>query len=283
MQAKLEAARADVNLGEALVAVARKDGDRAKALLAYATINAPFDGVVTHRYADPGSFVQNATTAHTDPILTVAKTDIVTVYMKVPDIYAPYVTDGTEAIITLGVLPGWEIHAKVTRFSPSLETPEHDRTMRVEVDLFNGSRHDYEQLLSAARETRNAGLKGRVVPIFPEVKGKEAAGLDGRLLPGMFGKMRLLLRSFKDAYLVPSTAVINQGGRSYVFLVKDGKAVLTPVEVELDDGRLAKLLVIERSDGKENRRQLHPQDTVVISNQGELSDGQAVKATPMDW
>jgi multidrug efflux pump subunit AcrA (membrane-fusion protein) len=282
-QAKLEAARADVNLADALVAVARKDRDRVKALLGYATITAPFDGVVTHRYADPGSFVQNATTAHTDPILTVARTDIVTVYMKVPDNYAPFVTNDTEAIITLGVLPGWEIHAKVTRFSPSLENPEHDRTMRVEVDLFNGNHEDYEKLLAVAAKSNNAGLKGHTPPVFPEVKGKSGAGLSGRLLPGMFGKMKLILRSFKDALLVPSTAVVSQGGRSYVYLVKDGKALLTPVEVEVDDGRLAKLLVIERSGGRETRRELRPEDEVVASNQGELSDGQAVKAIATDW
>jgi HlyD family secretion protein len=278
-QAKLEAAQADVKLADALVTVARKDRDRVKALLDYATITAPFDGVVTHRYADPGSFVQNATTAHTDPILTVARTDIVTVYMKVPDNYAPYVTPNTGAIITLGVLPGWEIHAKVSRFSPSLETPEHDRTMRVEVDLFNGNHEEYEKFLSAAKAAGNAGLKGRTLPVFPEVKGKSSAGLEGRLLPGMFGKMRLVLRSFAKCSLIPSTAVFSQGGRSYVFLAKDDKVVLTPVEIQADDGRLAKVLVTEKS----GQRELSPDDTIVASNQGELTDGQTVKTSPADW
>jgi HlyD family secretion protein len=278
-QAKLEAARADVSLAEALVAVAQKDRDRVRALASYANITAPFDGVVTRRLADPGSFVMNAATAHTEPILTVARTDIVTLYMKVPDNYAPYVTRGTEAVIKLGVLRGWDIHAKVTRFSPSLESPDRDRTMRVEVDLFNGTREEFDRFLASSKAVDNAGLKGRVLPVFPEIKGRPTAGLDGRLLPGMFGKMRLVLRSFADAFLVPSTAVFSQGGRAYIYLVQDGKAVLTPVEIQVDDGKYAKILLLKGNRTSE----LTGEETIVASNQGELSDGQAVKASPMEW
>jgi multidrug resistance efflux pump len=278
-KAKLDAAQTDVGLAEALVAVAQKDRDRVKALASYANITAPFDGVVTRRISDPGSFAVNAATAHAEPILTVARTDIVTVYMKVPDNYATYVTRGTEAVIKLGVLRGWDIHAKVTRFSPSLESPDRDRTMRVEVDVFNGSREEFDKLVAQSKATDNAGLKGRLLPIFPDIKGKPTAGLDGKLLPGMFGKMKLVLRSFADAYLVPSTAIFSQGGRAYIYLVQDGKAVLTPVEIQVDDGKQAKLLLQKVKSSSE----LTGEETIVASNQGELSDGQAVKAVESDW
>jgi multidrug efflux pump subunit AcrA (membrane-fusion protein) len=282
-RAKSEAAKADVSLKGALVEVSKKDLDRSKALLGFATITAPFDGVVTRRNVDPGSFVQNATTARTDPMLTVARTDIVTVFMKVPDNYAPFVTRNTEAELELGVLPGWKIQGKVTRFSPSLDNPEHDRTMRVEVDLFNESAEAYERLAARAKATRYAGLKGRKLPTFPTVNGKPSAGLDGRLLPGMFGRMRLALQSFNNAWLVPSTAVVHQGGRSFLFLVKDDKAVRVPVELQVDDGRLAKVVLVESAGGQAVQRELTGQETVVATNQGELSDGQPVKATPSTW
>jgi hypothetical protein len=99
----------------------------------------------------------------------------------------------------------------------------------------------------------------------------------------MFGKMRLVLRSFGDAFLVPSNAVFSQGGRSYIFLVKDGKAVLTPVEIQVDDGRYAKLLLLKGAGPNEAPHELSGDETIVASNQGELSDGQAVKASPMEW
>jgi multidrug efflux pump subunit AcrA (membrane-fusion protein) len=284
-QAKSEAARADVDLKEALVEVAKKDRDRARAMLGLAELRAPFDGVVTRRNADPGSFVQNAATAHTEPVLSLARTDIITVYTKLPDIYAPYVTRDTEVLIEMGVLPGWQIRGKVTRFSPSLETPEHDRTMRVEVDLYNGTAAEYQQFLQRAKASGYARLKDRALPMFPAVKGKPTAGLDGRLLPGMFGKMRLLLRSFPDACLIPSTALVAQGGRSFVYLVRDGRAVRAPVEVQVDDGRVAKVVLIEKAaGGQEVRRELTGDDVVITSNQGELSDGQAVRAgEPGAW
>jgi multidrug efflux pump subunit AcrA (membrane-fusion protein) len=282
-QAKLDAAQADVDLKSALVEVARKDYDRARATLSFATITSRFDGVITRRNVDPGSFVQNAATAHTEPMLTVARTDIMTVYMKVPDNYAPYVTQNTDAEIEIGVLHGLKIRSKVTRFSHSLKNPEHDRTMRVEVDVFNGTAAEYEQLEARAKATRYTGLKEQKLPAFPTVDGKRAQGLDGRLLQGMYGKMRLVLQNFDRAWLLPSTAIVHQGGRSFVCLVKDGKAERVPVEVSLDDGKLAKVSFIEQVNGQEVQRDLTGKEEVVASNQGELTDGQAVKATPDSW
>jgi multidrug efflux pump subunit AcrA (membrane-fusion protein) len=282
-EAKLDAAQLDVALKDSLVNVAKSDLDRAKTMLDFASIRAPFDGVVTRRNIDPGAFVQNAATGRTEPMLTVARTDVVTVYMKLPDNYASYLRSGTEATIEMGALPGWRISGKVTRFSPSLETPEHDRTMRVEMDLFNGSAADYQRLVEQAAGNGNAGFKGRVLPAFPTVNGQTSAGLDGRLLPGMFGTMRLTLQKFNNARLIPSTALVSQGGRYFLYLVKDGTAVRTPVDVQVDDGRLAKVVLVEVVGGHEVRRDLTGEETVVVSNQGELSDGQAVKATPSDW
>jgi multidrug efflux pump subunit AcrA (membrane-fusion protein) len=282
-QAKLEAAHSDVNLKSALVDVARRDLDQAMAMLSFASIQAPFDGVVTRRNVDPGAFVQNAATAHVEPMLTVARTDVVTVYMKLPDNYASYVNGDTEAVIEMSELPGWRIRGKITRFSPSLLTPEHDRTMRVEVDLFSGSAAEYQRMVEEAKATKNAGFKSRVLPVFPTVNGKPSVGLEGRLLPGMFGTMRLTLQKFGNAWLVPSTALVSQGGRSFVYVVKNGKAIPVTVDVQVDDGRLAKVVLVEVIDGKEVRHDLTGNETVVVSNQGELADGQAVKATPTNW
>jgi multidrug efflux pump subunit AcrA (membrane-fusion protein) len=282
-QAKLEAAQADVDLKSTLVDVARKDCDLAKAMRSFATITSPFDGVVTRRNVDPGSFVQNAATAHTEPMLTVARTDIVTVYMKVPDNYAPYVTSKTEAELQIGVLPGLKIRSRVTRFSHSLKNPENDRTMRVEVDLFNGTTEEYKQLEARAKATRYDSLKEHKLPAIPSVEGKQATALNERLLQGMFGKMRLILRDFDNAWLLPSSALVHQGGRSFVFLVKDGKAVRVAVDVTLDDGRMAKAALLQKIDGQEVERELSGQEEVVYSNQGELTDGQAVKTVQSDW
>src|SRR5262249_46030915 len=112
--------------------------------------------------------------------------------------------------------------------------------------------------------------------------GKRARTEALRLLPGQFGKMRLLLGNFQKAYLLPSSAVFSHGGTSYIYLVKEGRAQKVAVEVQADNGKLVKLALIERSGGEEILRELSGDEEVVASNQGELSDGQAVRATRVD-
>jgi HlyD family secretion protein len=282
-EAKREAGRADITVAETLVAVARKDRDKAQAMLELARIRAPFDGVITRRNADPGTFVQNATTAHTEPVLTVIRDDIVTVFMKVPDSYANFVTQETEATIQMNNLHGVEIRGTVTRYAPSLNNPEHDRTMRVEVDLYNGSAAEYKEFVKREKILGNADLKDRTLPVFPQVKGKDLASEPLRLIDGQYGKMRLVLRNYGKAYLLPRGAVFSQGGTSYLILVKDGRAVKVPVEIQANDGERVKVVLLEKNRGQEVKRELTADDEVVSSNQGELTDGQAVKTNPVEW
>jgi multidrug resistance efflux pump len=298
---KLAAAHADIKLKETLVRVARKDRDRAQALLDYTRITAPFDGEIIHRYVDPGDFVQNSATGQAKPILSVVRTDIMTVVMKIPDTYASYVTQNTEAIIRL---PGRLIRAKVTRKSNSIH--EKDRTMRIEVDLYNGSRAEYEQFLRDRWGATLAGLAsprgleglnllaaGRSVwvdmfkdaddplPVFPEDAAGRIPRRRPRLLPRMYGTMKLLLNNFQDAFLIPSRAIFSRGGKRYIVLVENGKAIRKPVRVQVDDGRLAKVTILLRKSTDAGDVdipvELAGTESVVIDHQSELSDGQAVK------
>jgi multidrug resistance efflux pump len=281
-RAKLEAAEADIKLKKSLVQVARNERDKARALLDFATLRAPFDGVVARREVDPGSFVQNAAT-HPNSLMTIARTDIVTVYMKVPDSFAPLVRRNTEAIIQMNSLPGVVIHAPVTRFAPTLDTPEHDRTMRVEVDLYNGKPSNFKEFVARQKARGTGGLKSGGLPVLPKVTGDHPTDEPLGLLPGQYGKMRLVLRNFKNSYFLPSTAVFSQGGTSYVFLVKDGHVVKTPVEIMADNGHTLKLVLLERINGGEARKELTGNEEIVSSNQGELTDGQPVNAAVVAW
>jgi multidrug resistance efflux pump len=282
-RAKSEAAVADVKVADSLVGVARKDRDKAQALLNFATVRAPFDGVVLRRNVDPGTFVHNATAARSEPLLTVARDDVITVYMKVPDKFAPFVSRNTEAVIQMDALPGVVIRGKVTRFAPSLDNPEHDRTMRVEVDLYNGSAEEYKEFVAKEKAGGYAGLKSKTLPVLPKVEAKDAASRSLRLLPGQYGKMRLVLRKFEKAWLLPRTAVVSQGGTSYVFVVKNGLALKVPVEIQADNGEEIKVALIETSLGQDVRRDLTGDEEIIVSNQGELSNGQSVKTTRVAW
>ena len=113
-ESALHVALSDIELKKSLAEVARRDRDRAAALLAFAHVSAPFDGIITERSVQPGMLVQNASAGRPEALLKVARTDVVTLVMKVPDNYAPYVTTGTEAVVHIDQLPGVLIRGKVT-------------------------------------------------------------------------------------------------------------------------------------------------------------------------
>src|SRR5262249_18007186 len=146
-EASLAAARADVSLKEVLVAVALKDLERARTLADYARITAPFDGTLIWRGVDPGEFVQNASSGGAAaPVGTGAPADPVAVARQGPDTVAPFVTEQTQAELRLNELPGEAIRAPVTRDAAAIDAA--DRTMRVEIDLFNGPEVDYRRFLA---------------------------------------------------------------------------------------------------------------------------------------
>jgi hypothetical protein len=239
--------------------------------------------------------------------LRIERSDIVSVYLNLPDTFAPFINKNTEADLDLSELPGVRIAGKVSRWSPSLITPSNDRTMRVEVDLWNHGKAEYDKFLTFLKQEAAAsskrlkdgqGLKGGqgqgleglvgVLPVLPEYRSrddrKKAVPAPPALTPGMYGQMKLVLRQFQDAHLIPSNAIYSQGGSPYLYLV-DGHHVahLHSIDIQVDDGKLAKVSLIETVNGVEVRRGLTDQDVIVVSNQGELSEGQAVKPTATDW
>jgi HlyD family secretion protein len=245
---KVNAARVDIDVKQARIAVAASDRDYAQSMVDYTKIRAPFDGLIVSRKVDPGSFVQNASTGNPVPMLRVVRTDKVTLVTWVPEKDAPFVDKNTSVVIRMDALGDQEIHSKITRYSHWLD-PDKGRDMRVEVDLDNK---------------------------------------DGRLKTGMYGSMTLLLEDFSRARLVPAGAVFAVGNQSCIFEVRDGHAVRVPVRVELEDGVQVKIVKIVRSTdpktGKsvERDEELTDKDEIVRSGQGELADGQPVKAIAVD-
>lgn len=54
---------------------------------------------------------------------------------------------------------------------------------------------------------------------------------DGRLRPGMFARVNLVVARKSDALLIPEQALLARGGKSFVYAVEDGKAVETEVTI----------------------------------------------------
>lgn len=90
------------------------------------------------------------------------------------------------------------------------------------------------------------------------------------LVPGLFLRVRVLTEDLRDALMVPKAAVLAEGERSIVFVVRDNRAV----KVTLDPG-LEERDFIEckgRSDDG-----LLPQDKVIVSGHEDLKDQTTVE------
>ncbi len=129
-------AKADVQTAAARLAVTEANHRRMAAWLEYATLRAPFDGVVSARNIDTGHFLQPAGSGgKTEPLFIVERIDTVRILVDVPEADAVAVKVGTPAVIHVQGIAGLEIPAQVTRSSWSLEARE--RTLRVEINLPN--------------------------------------------------------------------------------------------------------------------------------------------------
>src|SRR6266481_2523943 len=141
-RANADIAKADVGVAEANRAFAAAQVDlgaatveKIKALLGYAQIVAPFDGVVARRLVNRGDLVQAATSTRTTPLFTVQRIDTMRVFCDVPEDDAPHLRLGDPALVKPAGFEGQPYVGKVTRFSLRLD-PE-TRNMRTEIDLPN--------------------------------------------------------------------------------------------------------------------------------------------------
>lgn len=93
------------------------------------------------------------------------------------------------------------------------------------------------------------------------------ANQDGKILPGMFGRVRLNLGS-ADHVVVPDMAVVKQpgSGNHYVYVYNDGKVNYKKVELGQRLG-----------DSYELLSGIDPGEQVVISGQSKLADGAEVE------
>jgi RND family efflux transporter MFP subunit len=101
---------------------------------------------------------------------------------------------------------------------------------------------------------------------------------DHKLMPGMYGQVALTLQKIPNAQAIPATALYSRRGESYIILVKDGVAHRQLVRVRYDDGR--EVEVVKRIEGKEVL--LESTDELIVSNKGEIADGQRVHAIRVD-
>jgi len=134
---QVDAGQAALEAAQSQLSVAKAKLSRDQSLFDYARITAPFNGVVTERYANLGTLVQAGTSSQAMPIVKLSEDDLFRLVIPVPESYVRYIKIGDPVDVHVPSLnrtfPG-----KVSRFS--VELKEATRTMHTEVDVKNRDR-----------------------------------------------------------------------------------------------------------------------------------------------
>ncbi len=178
--------------------VAQAKLQRTRTLLQYARLVAPFSGVVTARFVDPGAFIPAATAGTPAPsaaVVTLMDFRRLRIQVFVPEPEVPFITNGVPAQVTVDELPGKVFTGSVTRYANALD--EATKTMLAEIEMPNPT---------------------------------------GALRPGMYASVQLEVERKPDALLLPADALVSEKGGASVFTVADGKAKKVPVKTGFNDG-----------------------------------------------
>jgi RND family efflux transporter MFP subunit len=190
-QGKDLAAEAQVEEAKSTLESARSVSEEAKArrqrdgvLFDYATITAPFAGVVTERYANLGALMQAGTSSSTQamPLVRLSQDNLFRLVIPVPESYVRYIRVGDPVKVAVPSL-NREVAGRVARFS--VDVKEATRTMHTEVDVPNPG---------------------------------------GALMPGLYAEATLTLEKKSGALAVPLEAVSHEGEQPTVYRVgEDGR------------------------------------------------------------
>ncbi len=135
-QAQVSAAKSNLAAAEEQVHVNTAELQKIKTLFDYTSVTAPFDGVVTKRYADTGSMIQAGTSSNSQamPLVRLSENNLLRLILPVPESAVPTVHIGQQVQVRVPTM-NRDFPGKVIRFSDKVNVAT--RTMDTEVDVQN--------------------------------------------------------------------------------------------------------------------------------------------------
>jgi len=208
-QSKDQLAEAQVATAKSALATAREqikvgEADRGKAetLLQYTRVTAPFDGVVTKRYANNGSMIQAGVASQSQamPVVRLSQNSLLRLVLAVPESAAGLIRPGTAVMVRVPSL-NKEFPGRVSRTSDRVSTAT--RTMHTEVDVPNPGR---------------------------------------QLIPGMFAEVTVRLESHPHALAVPLSVLEGEeDGRTVVTVNREGTVEIKHVKTGIESAALVEI------------------------------------------
>ena len=200
-----------VDEAKAKYEIAMANLKRNETLLDYAKIVAPFSGVITRRWVDPGALIPSATSSSAPQnaaVVTLMDFSKVRIDVAVPEQETPLVKNDLPVKITVEELPGKAFAGKVTRFAYALD--DMTKTMDAEIEMPNPNQE---------------------------------------LRPGMFATAKIAVQRKHDALLMPIEALVSEKSKTSVFTLVQNKAKKVLVKIGFNDGAMAE--IVEGLNGDE--------------------------------
>jgi len=201
-QGKDEAAEAQVDAAKSGLAAAQEhlqeataNRERVQALFNYTNITAPFDGVVTARYADTGAMLAAGTSSEQQalPLVKLSQNGLLRLDIPVPETDVPGVHIGKKVDVEVQALKK-TFEGTVARFADKVD--DATRTMMTEVDVPN-----------------------------PDLV----------VVPGMYAYVSFPLAEKNHVLVVPIQAVSRQGEKTTAYRVSsDNRIEIVPVTMGLE-------------------------------------------------
>ncbi|WP_448533557.1 efflux RND transporter periplasmic adaptor subunit [Parathermosynechococcus lividus] len=187
----------DIRQAEAAVTAAQAQVQAARVALEDTVIRAPFDGIITQKYAVPGAFVTPTTSASTTTSATstsiVAIAEGLEILAEVPEVDISQVQLGQPVEIRADAYPGRTFQGKVRLIAPEAVVEQNVTFFQVRVSLLSG--------LAELRSGMNVDL---------DFLGQKVA----------------------NALLVPTVAIAVEKGKTGVYVVgADNKPEFRPVTI----------------------------------------------------
>jgi multidrug efflux pump subunit AcrA (membrane-fusion protein) len=237
--------RADVLVAERNVEVARANKDYVAALLRYTRLEAPYPAVVVKRNVNTDDFVQPA---------------------------AGSGGKGEPLFVLARTDKGVRIFVDVPETAATTISAKTQATVRVRA--LPG--------LEVAGQVRRSSwaLDPRSRTLRTEIDVPQP----GKLRPGMYAYVTLTTLREK-VWTLPASAVVVKDDEAYCFRVEKSKAVKTPLQIGLSNGKrvevLRKRLEPARAGARPRWEEVTGTEPIVQGNADQLTDGQEVKVEPV--
>jgi RND family efflux transporter MFP subunit len=196
--AEAEAARNRIALAKAKLSIARAHVAATEVMLKYTRITAPFDGIITKRFVDPGAYIpvpNAADTPEAAAIVNVTDFQVLRMQVAVPENEVRHIKVGQPVRWTTDALPGEHFDGTITRAYWALDRAT--KTMLTEVQLTNR---------------------------------------DMLLRPGMLVNAHIAIEKKEDALLLPLSALLKEKASSFAFVASKSVAHKLAVKTGFTDG-----------------------------------------------